>query len=141
MNEEQVRLTARVFSVLIQNTVSDDNDMIEIISRNHRETDPKVCHSHDFCDANDVMAQAIWAVTETWFYPGCGLDDLFNGAWDLAKRARFFTGLEPITEEEREAYEDDDTYEVVCEHCGQTMIVYLDSNETCPNCGGLVRVY
>lgn len=31
----------------------------EVAERNHRETDPNICHTHDFCDANQVMMDAF----------------------------------------------------------------------------------
>lgn len=56
-----------------------------ILAANSAETDPRVCHSHDFCDANMAMAEA---------FRRCGLgevdlqDDnmiaLWNKAWDIA---------------------------------------------------------
>lgn len=53
---------------------------------NAEETDPSVCHSHDFLDANMTMHEAMWNVLGR--EPDLGDDDddtaLWNDAWDLA---------------------------------------------------------
>ena len=36
--------------------------MLEVIDRNKAEPNQSVCHSHDFCDANVLMENAIHAV-------------------------------------------------------------------------------
>jgi hypothetical protein len=65
--------------------------MEKVIARNRASQDPGVCHSHDFCDANEAMAAA---------FESFGLDTpedqygeksfaLWNEAWDLAKLAEF----------------------------------------------------
>lgn len=66
--------------------------MQHVIARNEEETDPHACHSHDFCDANEVMAQA-WKNT---FGKEFDLDsedqtqqDIWNDAWTAAKKAGF----------------------------------------------------
>jgi hypothetical protein len=55
----------------------------EVVRRNASESDPHVCHSHDFTDANMAMADAIDAVV------GVGFDDngeLWHAAWAVAKQ-------------------------------------------------------
>lgn len=58
----------------------------EMRARNAVETHEGCCHSHDFCDANMPMAEALLAVT------GCepsfehdAITELWNQAWDYAK--------------------------------------------------------
>jgi len=56
----------------------------EVCRRNAAEPDPRVCHSHDFCDANIVMAEALDALA-----PNTNTDDdaavaLWNDAWSRA---------------------------------------------------------
>lgn len=64
-----------------------------VISRNARETDSSVCHSHDFCDANEAMERAFhlagWKDVDTSDEHVCAR---FNEAWALAQ-ARFYTEL------------------------------------------------
>src|SRR5690606_38408786 len=33
--------------------------LADVVDRNNKETDPGICHSHDFCDANELMAAAF----------------------------------------------------------------------------------
>ncbi len=58
-----------------------------IVSRNEAENDSSICHSHDFCDANMAMVEAMEKM---------GLDyetndELFNQAWNIAKENAFYT--------------------------------------------------
>jgi hypothetical protein len=64
--------------------------MREIVARNAAEADSRVCHSHDFIDANVVMAEAFERVMGREADTQDGADlDLFNGAWDAAKASGF----------------------------------------------------
>lgn len=68
----------------------------EVIKRNEAEPDKGVCHSHDFCDANVVMAQAFAQF-------GCAEPDVgddavvavWNAAWEIAI-AREFADDDPL---------------------------------------------
>ncbi len=69
--------------------------MEEVVLLNAQETNPLVCHSHDFCDANVVMFEAF---TEVCDAPEDDEDfdisdqvvlDLMNAAWSIAKKADF----------------------------------------------------
>jgi hypothetical protein len=75
-----------------------DAEMAECIARNRAETSPGVCHSHDFCDANDAMAEAHAACD----MPTCVEFDesqqpeyheracrIWSLAWDIAQRSEF----------------------------------------------------
>ena len=62
----------------------------EAARRNADEADPGVCHSHDFCDANEAMAEAMGRNG----FPDMDPQDenavrLWNEAWDLAVRRGF----------------------------------------------------
>ena len=67
----------------------------EVARRNRAETDPGVCHSHDFCDANEAMLEAyrrVFGRPVVWTSgadPGAAVTDTLNRAWDLAKTAGF----------------------------------------------------
>jgi hypothetical protein len=60
--------------------------------RNERETDPGICHSHDFCDANEVMLEAFKVfIAGDDVMTGIVTGDrdtvsLWNKAWDYATR-------------------------------------------------------
>jgi hypothetical protein len=65
--------------------------MREIATRNRKELNPSVCHSHDFVDANEVMAEAFKNVVGRDHPVVCGApqsdadDLLFEQAWSKAK--------------------------------------------------------
>jgi hypothetical protein len=70
-------------------------DMSTIISGNDGEDDPRVCHSHDVCDPNLYMAEAI-EDEGLMVYDGRGrmptsIVILWNAAWGLAKAQKFRT--------------------------------------------------
>jgi hypothetical protein len=81
------KFSARLRKVLTPAQVS------EAFSRNATETNPGVCHSHDFCDANEVMAQAVL---------DCGMDydfleqhpQVVDAAWKIAKESGFLCEAE-----------------------------------------------
>lgn len=56
-NRETVRL-AEAFADAIWHEIGADN-YAEVFRRNLAETDSCVCHSHDFCDPNQVMLDAF----------------------------------------------------------------------------------
>lgn len=88
---KQVEL-AQAFSELLREAIGDRiNDVIE---RNATEENPDACHSHDFCDANEIMLQA-WrdcGLSEDAIVGGNPADDahcLWETAWDIAKEYDF----------------------------------------------------
>lgn len=68
----------------------------EIRRRNDAETDPRICHSHDFTDSNTAMELAIFHATGIFTsdhtpeqQEDLGLRKLWDDAWAMAKAARF----------------------------------------------------
>ena len=63
----------------------------EVVERNKNETDPHICHSHDFCDANmflyDVFKKYGMDPAAEGGMKKCA--DLWNSAWNLAKANNF----------------------------------------------------
>lgn len=60
--------------------------LAEVFRRNAAEVNPSVCHSHDFCDANVLMADAFACVVGRRVDIESDEDaSLWNGAWFLAK--------------------------------------------------------
>ncbi len=64
-----------------------------IVSRNRAEANSKICHSHDFCDANVVLH-------EVFLNHGMDIADeggrdkwgaLWDEAWNIAKTSEFWT--------------------------------------------------
>lgn len=91
---------AKAFCKLLREELSAEQ-MKEVIQRNLDESSDAICHSHDFCDANVVMADACEALGIEILFPAdepaedllqtqC---NLWNEAWSLAKRADFDANL------------------------------------------------
>lgn len=79
------------FSDKMKEVLTDEN-MREIIKRNDEESIPEICHSHDFCDPNMLMTDAIRETVKDWgWMPGSDLMNLHNRAWKLAKLKKFYT--------------------------------------------------
>lgn len=93
---------ARTFSAHLLAAVG-PADLAEAARRNATETDPGTCHSHDFCDANVMMAAAFQELTgvdpgdtnpalDGRHMPGMAdeVGALWTAAWTLAKTQRFY---------------------------------------------------
>lgn len=81
-----VEAVARAFLRGMHDTVG-ESDLREIDLRNAAETHPGICHTHDFCDANVVMAEAMQEVTGVVVDPTDeGQLTLFNDSWNLARK-------------------------------------------------------
>jgi uncharacterized protein (UPF0179 family) len=67
----------------------DSDKIAEVVRLNSEDADKSSCHSHDFCDANQAMINALARFSLDF----CGQDEaqcsLINKAWDLAKAAKF----------------------------------------------------
>lgn len=81
MNEVQI---AKEFCQIL-NWWLNAEEMAEVVRRNAEETNPNICHSHDFCDANEAMIVAF----ENYELDPIENMELCNKAWDLAKAAEF----------------------------------------------------
>lgn len=53
----------------------------EVVRRNENEQNTNICHSHDFCDANQAMIDAVGEE----FYNSDPQNANINEAWDMAK--------------------------------------------------------
>lgn len=86
--EADVLQLAATFSCLLEEETSGEQ-FADMIRRNAVETDPSICHSHDLCDANQVMLDAM--ELHGWEYGGGSSEEnaFVSRAWDAAKRARF----------------------------------------------------
>lgn len=80
---------ANMFSELLRAALS--GNLEEVVHRNRAETNPNICHSHDFCDANQVMLDAYVEVYGN--EPDMRSDDVevMGYAWDEAKLREFQT--------------------------------------------------
>ncbi len=92
---------AKTFVALLALAVT-ASDFNEIAKRNKEEADKGVCHSHDFIDANEVMAEAFDVCNQP-FDLNNQLDvTLWSGAWDEAKEIIQMIGESaPVVKNER----------------------------------------
>jgi hypothetical protein len=64
-----------------------------VLERNAAEEHPDICHSHDFLDANMIMASAFEKVHGHFVDPTIEGDcEKWNAAWKEAKANQFKTG-------------------------------------------------
>jgi hypothetical protein len=89
------RVLARTFIGHIRTWLTTE-ELTIAISRNGDETDPRICHTQDFCDANMAMQSAFEDVQipapvemEDGTDEHEATCDLWNEAWKLAKAAEF----------------------------------------------------
>jgi hypothetical protein len=60
-------------------------EQLDEVNRLNAEDSDNICHSHDFCDANQVMLDAMGAEFENTDEQ----NTLINQAWAIAKAAEF----------------------------------------------------
>jgi hypothetical protein len=79
-----VPLLAHAFIVELRKALT-AGQFAAVVRRNKNSNDPGCCHSHDFCDANMVMAGAMESIGLNFDFTN---EDsaLWNAAWDHAKR-------------------------------------------------------
>ena len=105
---------AREFSATLREWLRPD-ELAEVVERNRAETDSYICHSHDFCDPNMAMLEAMEAVVGisanevaeealVWVLmvkegneaiqnaETAPLMTAWNEAWEIAKRNEFKEG-------------------------------------------------
>lgn len=91
---DQIPALAKAFAAILKEWASPE-EWTTMRRANAAETDPTICASHDFCDANEAMAEAFTKLGLTApgdegcedgspaFEETCGL---WNAAWALAKK-------------------------------------------------------
>lgn len=97
---------AKEFSKVLKVWLSVE-DMAEVVELTKKETDPHICHSDDYCDANMAMHTAMVNLGVLAHDDESDFDqpfmDVFNNAWFLAKKNIFYVEA-PTTLEEIIAY-------------------------------------
>lgn len=86
---------ARKFSEELNRVLTAEH-MERVNALNAAETDKNICHSHDFCDANQVMLDALGEEFES----SDKQNTLINDAWSIAKNSEF--DVSQIERDERE---------------------------------------
>lgn len=93
VRSERALVLAKAFAGGLALALSRD-ELAEAVERNATEGNASVCHSHDHCDANMVMAEAFVAVfgREPLLAGERDTEDLltWNEAWMMAKAAAFW---------------------------------------------------
>lgn len=67
-------------------------ELAEIDQRNRDEKDSRICHSHDFCDANQAMIDAFGLLGIDADEAARDYEDEMDAAWDRVKRDGFAKG-------------------------------------------------
>jgi hypothetical protein len=93
MNTQQLTLD---FARFVKEALG--NHLAEVVIRNRAEPDKGVCHSHDFCDPNECMIDALAEQGETLHIVDDPADEsgpvdldqpYLAHAWDIATRCEF----------------------------------------------------
>lgn len=81
---------ARAFSEVLSEWLTPEQ-RAQVVERNKAQSNPSICHSHDFCDANMAMDQA-WKQTQGREVDMQSDEDLalWDAAWEIAKREGFW---------------------------------------------------
>ena len=94
-DKQKIESIAKKFAELLKKEIGDEN-LAETVALNAKEKSSGICHSHDFCDANMVMAEAFTAVGIDLDkdYPDMTQNETITGiwgdAWDLAIKNKFW---------------------------------------------------
>lgn len=76
------------FTKLLQAQLS--TDVLNTVRKlNALEQDSDICHTHNFCDANQVMIDALDELHETFDPQDAAQGNWIDAAWSLAKLAGF----------------------------------------------------
>ena len=62
------------------------SEFAEMADANANETDARICHSHDYCDANQIMLGAVEALGALGIE---NTDGVFGDAWTYAREELF----------------------------------------------------
>jgi hypothetical protein len=74
-------------------------EMTAVCAANELEDDPVICHSHDYCDANEIMAAAFKETTGREIDLQSDDDrEMWCDAWADAKEAHFKQIPLPLSE-------------------------------------------
>lgn len=66
------------------------HELQQVRIRNAAESDPAICHSHDFCDANQVMLDSFESLAGREADVGSAADRaVMDAAWTIARACGF----------------------------------------------------
>lgn len=87
-NSPTVEMLANAFSRILRKELT-ESIINEIIRRNREENNPNVCHTHDFCDSNVIMDDALATLGVITDIQSDRQQYLWCAAWDLAVKNEF----------------------------------------------------
>jgi hypothetical protein len=97
-DKSKITELAKAFSEILQKEIGDDN-IQQAAKLNLKEKSSGICHSHDYCDANMVMAEAmdkVLGVNMEKDYPDMIQNEtivgIWNAAWSEAHKHGFYVG-------------------------------------------------
>ena len=93
----EAKLAMKFSEILRDDLTEEQMDLVNERNAAEPRDSPRVCHSHDFCDANEVMADALELMGVPEFRPE--VSELVNAAWNLARESEF--DAEKIAEDEK----------------------------------------
>lgn len=82
-----------LFSAVIRSWLSKD-ELEKVNDLNQNEADKQICHSHDFCDANQAMIDALDQMKMDYEPMDDIQGKLINDAWEISKSANFMNVME-----------------------------------------------
>ncbi len=85
-------LLAYEFGKKLLEDIGMDN-LVDANMRNRAEISDMICHSHDFCDANQTMLDVMHDFGIEYDPSSQEQTDLIQGAWDISKRYNFFVEI------------------------------------------------
>lgn len=90
-SQDAMDVMAREFIDLLKIWLTSE-EMAEVVRRNEGENDPRICHTHDFCDANMAMHEVFMRhgmdVTDEGGVSRFG--QKWGEVWQTAKENRFW---------------------------------------------------
>jgi hypothetical protein len=90
MPDIDVYKLARKFSANLHLVLTEEQ-MGQVVDRNSEEENPNICHTHDFCDPNQVIIDTLGELGVPNYGPNenAALDALIAAAWETAKECDF----------------------------------------------------
>ena len=100
-SDVQAWIVAKTFGQTLAGYLTAE-EMAKAIERNRSELDPMVCHSHDCCDANMAMLEAMEANGYVELMPNDdGYSSVWGKAWSIAVEHDFFSEIKEYFEQGR----------------------------------------
>ena len=80
---------AKAFSAVLAEWLTPEQ-RLEVVSLNKGASNPHICYSHDYCDANQAMIDALERSGAEFDCENDAQGKLIDEAWDIAKANQFW---------------------------------------------------